>query len=827
MTEQYVSPFSIKALHERFKRSSWSPSGGIDGPIPEVYKHYKPAKGNANGAIGKVRLADLGITGANGGMAGTGRGNPVLVKMPETHPSSPTEKMKDSSAFNDIGDNINQQQQTSQPYSIPLPPPQTHSNNNNGSAANRRHSGVALTIPKNPNSDDHLFSAFYDKVLARADHENNNNNSTSKVDRDHHTHHKSTKTKNDGNALKQHNATSGHVMTVEEVSKSPRSKHIDVSSNHNNSPNKSGNDTAFNNSPNSTSRHHQSKPVPYPGGNKSVRSNGGYSVRPDDVCVDVPVHDSLPGYPRSTASTVVNSPGVIGNGGGSGSGPGLKVGAANAKGIKAANSGKVNSDSNSILLPSQVMSAQEAAKIAFPYTFGNGTGSHLSNVSNMNGSKMSGLNMNRSNMNSSATLQQPSVNRSNVMIPRSPGVKSNNISNINPISSPVMMPNVPMMMMTSPSMNSHHSSIPPSHTSHQSNAISNSNMVPSIQSNFQPPMHTARRSSNSGNSIRIPFSDVPLRTLHPSLYTTHGSVDDDAVDQSVIGTPDPYGIAVPQNGQTSAAAMHDSSSASSSGGSSSSSAASGSHSHPHGVTSAFLGSKTSNPVNRRSLNSSKLKSSPAISHNSLKPSLKPLSTNPSLAKSASAKPSSSSNPSASPLSQIMPYLLPVVNFIRHTSRLSVLLAPIDRIADRIPQLLPSIVILELLLLLWIVHQLSLVIEGLMTVVQIICAPVVVLTKLITGTSEPVVKAASQEVNNVASGVADAVGEGIGQVGQGVANAAGGIFKNVVQGAAHGVEDVVGVVDNLGRAAVNGGHHHHNGHYGGCHYCNGGGRGHWF
>lgn len=309
--------------------------------------------------------------------------------------------------------------------------------------------------------------------------------------------------------------------------------------------------------------------------------------------------------------------------------------------------------------------------------------------------------------------------------------------------------------------------------------------------------------SGSGNSIRVPIANTPLRKIQPSLYDAQGSVNDDIIDRSVVGTPFQYGVLRAAKGQTSAAAM-----------------ASAMQSKPHAVAKTasnsadistpppkfkwkqlFKSSPNAYTRNSKPLSRSDILGPPSIvPQKPANPAPKQASTetdqasstgssNPTLtyrgnpaARSSSSLPSTSlssndsstfcvsdpntldSAPESSPdskpsspfdaIQEQLATFLPLVTFIRYISNASIILMPLDKLADAVPALLPAVVFVEFLLLLSFVYQLSRVIESAMHVVQILSAPAIAVAKLIgIGARAPATGAAAAQSFQRAPGVA--------------------------------------------------------------------------
>jgi hypothetical protein len=71
------------------------------------------------------------------------------------------------------------------------------------------------------------------------------------------------------------------------------------------------------------------------------------------------------------------------------------------------------------------------------------------------------------------------------------------------------------------------------------------------------------------------------------------------------------------------------------------------------------------------------------------------------------------------------------NFVkgfREFAQFSVVLRPLDAIADTFPSLQSIVVVMELIFLIWILYQVSIIVEAIATAVKAFCMPVIVICR---------------------------------------------------------------------------------------------------
>lgn len=67
---------------------------------------------------------------------------------------------------------------------------------------------------------------------------------------------------------------------------------------------------------------------------------------------------------------------------------------------------------------------------------------------------------------------------------------------------------------------------------------------------------------------------------------------------------------------------------------------------------------------------------------------------------------------------------------RAGARMSFILRPIDAIADTVPALEPTVVIIEMIMLMWLLYEVSILLEMVTTGVKVICRPAIVLGRMV-------------------------------------------------------------------------------------------------
>lgn len=90
--------------------------------------------------------------------------------------------------------------------------------------------------------------------------------------------------------------------------------------------------------------------------------------------------------------------------------------------------------------------------------------------------------------------------------------------------------------------------------------------------------------------------------------------------------------------------------------------------------------------------------------------------------------------SGSELSDFQKAIGPVVSLFvsgfRSCARFSFVLRPLDAVADTWPALQNIVVVLELLLLMWILYQISIIIEAIATAIKTLCMPVIIISRFL-------------------------------------------------------------------------------------------------
>lgn len=287
----------------------------------------------------------------------------------------------------------------------------------------------------------------------------------------------------------------------------------------------------------------------------------------------------------------------------------------------------------------------------------------------------------------------------------------------------------------------------------------------------------------TGNSIRIPIADVSLREIEPSLYTAKGHVDMEMVDRSVVGTPSPEFASIARHPQANAALG-----GGLLGAAGAAAVASGSSSSKHndkwkkifGISNGSKKTATPAPSGKLSKyqQQKSLSGVTGVSNGRSSGGGFPTSTAGSfvqmpktpgpgagtpiggssasligVAGAGAAVGSGADGPT--PMQQFIkkygPFLGTVVEGIRMLARISMVLRPIDAIADNVPMLLPAVVVLEGFVLLWTIHQVSIVIEYLMKAARIATAPAVAIGKIV-GKGVSIGGGAAAEVAHVAENV---------------------------------------------------------------------------
>ncbi|CAN6635383.1 hypothetical protein TRVA0_015S00914 [Trichomonascus vanleenenianus] len=79
---------------------------------------------------------------------------------------------------------------------------------------------------------------------------------------------------------------------------------------------------------------------------------------------------------------------------------------------------------------------------------------------------------------------------------------------------------------------------------------------------------------------------------------------------------------------------------------------------------------------------------------------------------------------------VQPVFSNFVQAFRSYAKLSIVLKPVDAVADIAPSMQSVVVLVELLLLMWILYQVSIVIETMATFVKTLCMPVIIVSRMI-------------------------------------------------------------------------------------------------
>lgn len=70
------------------------------------------------------------------------------------------------------------------------------------------------------------------------------------------------------------------------------------------------------------------------------------------------------------------------------------------------------------------------------------------------------------------------------------------------------------------------------------------------------------------------------------------------------------------------------------------------------------------------------------------------------------------------------------NALRQLARMSFILRPIDAIADMAPGLEAPVIILEMIIMMWLLYELSIVLEAVISVIKRVCQPAIMLGRLL-------------------------------------------------------------------------------------------------
>lgn len=71
-----------------------------------------------------------------------------------------------------------------------------------------------------------------------------------------------------------------------------------------------------------------------------------------------------------------------------------------------------------------------------------------------------------------------------------------------------------------------------------------------------------------------------------------------------------------------------------------------------------------------------------------------------------------------------------IDTFRSFARMSFILRPIDAIADTVPALEPTVVIIEMIMLMWLLYELSIVLEIITATTKRVCRPAIVLGRIL-------------------------------------------------------------------------------------------------
>lgn len=216
------------------------------------------------------------------------------------------------------------------------------------------------------------------------------------------------------------------------------------------------------------------------------------------------------------------------------------------------------------------------------------------------------------------------------------------------------------------------------------------------------------RSSNAGNSIRIPITGTHLRDVKPSLYNENGSVDLDMVERSTIASMsvNAYPV-VPKE--------------------------------PSGLRRLFQRSSNNKGTPRaeqRELREESARYSQAYMPPNYEEQHQPMSAQSVVNREAVANQSAGWGGMNGGLDMMNVYkksgsaVAPIVQGIRSLAQLSVLLKPLDSLADSVPLLLPAIVFVEGFILLWMLHQISALLETVTGVIKLMSTPAVAIANIL-------------------------------------------------------------------------------------------------
>ena len=80
--------------------------------------------------------------------------------------------------------------------------------------------------------------------------------------------------------------------------------------------------------------------------------------------------------------------------------------------------------------------------------------------------------------------------------------------------------------------------------------------------------------------------------------------------------------------------------------------------------------------------------------------------------------------------QLAKILRSFTDVFRAFARMSFILRPIDAIADSVPALEPTVVIIEMIMLMWLLYELSIVLEIITSITKRVCSPAILLGRLL-------------------------------------------------------------------------------------------------
>ncbi|ANB15977.1 hypothetical protein AWJ20_3626 [Sugiyamaella lignohabitans] len=102
----------------------------------------------------------------------------------------------------------------------------------------------------------------------------------------------------------------------------------------------------------------------------------------------------------------------------------------------------------------------------------------------------------------------------------------------------------------------------------------------------------------------------------------------------------------------------------------------------------------------------------------------------SLKSSKIAGDANATNASSEETFSLEPIISTFVELFRNCARVSFVLRPVDAVADAFPSLQNAVVVVELLLLMWLLYQLSIIVETVATAVKTFCMPVIIICRVL-------------------------------------------------------------------------------------------------